>query len=165
MKLRNLDDLFLCLLSDIYKVENQIVKDLPMLIQKVESDDLKKALQEHLSETKEQVMRLDRIFRSINQNPKEIEWESDVLTLFKDVQAFVSENTTSPLLDAAIIAIAQRIEHFEIATYGTLREFAKVLEHEEAYALLKDTIKEEGHADKILTKIAEKGINVVASQR
>lgn len=162
MKLRNLDDLFLCLLSDIYKVENQIVKDIPMLIKKVESEDLKEALQDHLSETKEQVLRLDRIFRSINKNPRENEWESDVINLFKDVQAFMTENSPSPLLDAAIIAIAQRIEHFEIATYGTLREFAKVLEHEEAYALLKETIKEEGHADKILTKIAEKGVNVAS---
>jgi ferritin-like metal-binding protein YciE len=169
MKLNSFEDLFVCLLSDIYEVENQIVKDIPVLMKRAYSDELKDALRTHLDETKEQVKRLDNIFRLIKQQPKRVEWASDVKNLFADAGAFLQENNPSPLLDAAIIAIAQRIEHFEIATYGTLREFAKVLDYDEVEDILDETIKEEGHADKLLTKLAEggmfkKGINIEAAR-
>jgi ferritin-like metal-binding protein YciE len=158
MKLNSFEDLFYCLLCDIYEVENQLVKDIPILSKRAHSKELKETLQAHLSETKEQVKRLDKIFKIINKQPKRMEWASDVKNLFADAQAFLIENESSMLLDAAIIAIAQRIEHFEIATYGTLREFANVLDYDEVDSILKDTIKEEGHADKLLTKLAKGGV-------
>src|ERR1700722_13254362 len=169
MKLNSFEDLFVCLLSDIYEVENQLVKDVPFLIRRASSQELKKSLETHLTETKEQVKRLDKIFRLIKKTPKHVEWASDVRNLFADVETFLQENQPSPLLDAAIIAIAQRIEHFEIATYGTLKEYADVLDYEEVKDILNETIKEEGHADKVLTKLAEggvftKGINIKAAR-
>lgn len=168
MKLNSFEELFVCLLSDIYEVENQIVKDVPLILKKVHSDELKEALQDHLRETKDQVKRLDKIFQLIKQRPRRVEWVGDIKNLFADAGGFLAENQPSPLLDAAIIAITQRIEHFEIATYGTLREFANVLDYDEVQDILKDTLKEEGHADTILTKLAKghifsKGINIEAA--
>lgn len=169
MKLHSFEDLFLALLSDIYIVENQIVKDIPLLVERAQSEELKKALHTHLAETKEQVKRLDKVFKIVNHAHKRVEWANDVKALFVDVGAFLKENASSPLLDAAIIVIAQRIEHFEIATYGTLLEFAEVLGYHAVKDILKATIKEEGHADRVLTKLAEggffsKGINVEATR-
>lgn len=170
MKLVSFEDLFVCLLSDVYSVENLIVKEMPKMIQKASSNELKQSLAEHLDETKEQIKRLDKVFKLIKQKPCSVEWASDIKNLFKDAEAFLTENTASPLLDAAIIAIGQRIEHFEIATYGTLQEFAKVLDYDdEVQDLLEDTLKEEGKADTILTKVAEggmfkKGVNIEANK-
>lgn len=169
MKLVSFEDLFLCLLSDIYMVEKQMVKEIPVLTKSVYSEDLKKALTHHLEETKDQVKRLDQIFQILGEKPKEVEWTSDIRTLFDDAKTFIQNNTPSALLDAAIVVIAQRIEHFEIATYGTLREFAKVLDYNEINDILKDTIKEEGKADTLLTKLAKggmfkKGINIEAAR-
>lgn len=158
MKLHSFDDLFFCLLCDIYAVENQLVKDIPLLAKRASSEDLKEVLKTHLAETKEQVKRLDRIFKLIEREPKKVEWASDIKNLFADANAFLTENHPSDLLDAAIIAIAQRIEHFEIATYGTLRAYAKVLDYDEVDSILKETIKEESHADKLLSKLAEGGV-------
>src|SRR5215211_4250848 len=107
MKLVSFEDLFLCLLSDIYMVETQLVKDIPVMMQKVHSEELRVGLQDHLEETKEQVSRLDRIFKILNQQPKQVEWVSDMKNLFSDVGVFLRENQPSAVLDAAIIAIAQ----------------------------------------------------------
>lgn len=169
MKLNSLEELFVCLLSDIYLVEKQIIRDMPKLIQKAESKELQETLKTHLTETKEQLKRLDRVFHNIKQTPSAIIWSGDIKNLFADAETFLLENQTSPVLDAAIIAISQRIEHFEIATYGTLREFADVLEYDEVKSILEETLKEEAHADKLLSKLAEggmltRGINVKAAQ-
>lgn len=158
MQLKTFEDLFMCLISDIYVVENQTIKEIPALIEKAYSDELKSALRMHLSETKEHVKRLDRVFKIINKKPEKLDWISDEMNLMADAETFVKDNVSSPLLDAAIIAIVQRIEHFEIATYGSLREFARVLDWSEVRDLLKETIKEEANADKLLTKLAEGGL-------
>lgn len=168
MKLNSFEELFVCLLSDIYLVEKQIIKDMPHFIKKAESKDLQEALKTHLAETKDQIKRLDRIFHIIKATPSAIIWAGDIKNLFADAETFLLENESSPVLDAAIIAIGQRIEHFEIATYGTLKEFADVLEYEDIKSILDETLKEEAHADKLLTKLAEggmltRGINVKAA--
>ena len=168
MKLNSFEDLFVCLLSDMRNFELEIVKDIPLMIKRAHSDELKEALRNHLVETKDQVKRLDKVFKMIKREPCNVEWTSDVKNLFADAGTFLQENIPSPLLDAALITIAQRIEHFEIATYGTLMEFADVLELDEVKDILKETIKEEGHADKLLTKLAKggifsKGINLEAT--
>lgn len=167
MKIHSFEDLFVCLLSDIYAVEKLIVKDMPHLIKKAHSEDLKEGLKAHFTETKEHVKRLDKIFHILNQRPMEISWSGDIKTLFVDTEKFLEENESSPLLDVAMIAMAQRIEHFEITTYGTLRAFADALDYDEVKSILKETLKEEGHADKLLTDLAEgglltKGINLLA---
>ncbi|HEY4832442.1 MAG TPA: DUF892 family protein [Waddliaceae bacterium] len=169
MKLVSFEDLFICLLSDIYILENQIIENMPNLIKQSYSDDLKEVLRDHLKETKEQVKRLDKVFQLLKQKPRTVEWASDFKNLFADTEAFLTENSPSPLVDAAIIAIGQRIEHFEIATYGTLKAYANVLDHDEVSDILKDSLKEEANADTALTKIAEggmfkKGINVKAAR-
>lgn len=170
MKLVSLENLFLCLLSDVYIIEKQNVKDLPMVIKKCHSEELKDGLHTRLEEAKAQLKRLEKIFKLIDQSPKRTEWEGDIKNLFLDAGAFLKENEPSPLLDAAIIAISQRIEHFEIATYGTLKEFASVLEIDEVKDLLAETLKEEVKGDHALTKLAEgrlfsKGINVAAARQ
>lgn len=169
MKINSFEELFICLLSDIYALEKILVKDLPHLIKKAHSEDLKDGLKIHFSETKEHVKRLDKIFHILKQSPLEVSWSGDIKALFVDTEKFLEENKSSPLLDVAIIALAQRVEHFEITTYGTLRAFADVLDYDNIKSILKETLKEEGHADKLLTDLAEgglltKGINVKAAQ-
>lgn len=158
MEVVSFKDLFIYILSEIYAVENQIVDELPRIVQKVDSEKLKEALQAHLVETKNQVKRLDRIFKMLNEHPRKIEWAMDIKKLFADAGRFLKDNTSSPLLDAAIIVIAQKIEHFEIATYGSLCEFADVMENKEIRSILKDSLKEEKEADELLTKVAKGGL-------
>lgn len=169
-KIQSFDELFLVLLSDIYAFEKEILKSLPEIEKYVSSKDLKEALKDHLKETKEQVVRLNKIFKLLGREPVSLKWQGAVDSLFEKGKEFCRENTPSPVLDAAIIALAQRIEHFEIATYGTLVEYAKVLDQSEIKDILEDTIKEEGKADTMLTKLAEggffsEGINVKATKR
>lgn len=165
MKLTSFKELFIVLLSDIYNLETKLVTEVPKISQRVHSEELKEALSDHLSETKEQVKRLDKIFKLLNAKPVRIEWAHDIKALFTDVEKVLKDNPPSPLLDAAIIAIVQRIEHFEIATYGTLREYAQVLDIDEVKAIFKETLKEECKADTLLTKIAKGGgINEAATR-
>lgn len=168
MKLTNFEDLFLSFLSYIYHFENQLVTQIPTVAELAYSDDLRKALYRHLDETKEQVKRLDKIFQILKQQPRQLEWSNEVKNLFSMAMSFLKDNSPSPLLDSAIILLVQRIEHYEIATYGTLKEFADVLDYDEVYDLLKESLKEESTADKHLTNIAaggafKKGINVAAA--
>lgn len=168
MKLGSFKELFICLLSDIYDVENQIVTNLPKVIKQVHAEELKTALQDHLVETKNQVKRLEKIFQLAGERPMKIEWSRDIKNLFADGERFMKEQPSSPLLDAAIIVMMQRVEHFEIATYGCLQEFAEVLENPEIKNLLHESLKEEHKADSALTKLAKgglfsKGINAEAT--
>ena len=157
-KVSSIEDLFLVLLSDIYSVEVQLVHVLPILARKAESKELKDAILTHLNETKEQVVRIERIFNKLNEEPVAVEPLSTMHYGFEQAQKFLSENTSSPAIDAAIIAIAQRVEHFEISTYGTLKEFADLLEYDEIKDLLKETLKEEAKANETLNKIATGGL-------
>lgn len=150
----NIRDLFIDELKDIYSAEEQIIKSLPSLIKAADSDDLKEALQTHLEETNKQVERLDKIFELLDVNAKGKKCEA-MHGLILECSEAVNEFPKSALRDAAIISKAQRIEHYEISAYGTLRTFAKELDLEEIADLLKVTLDEESHADKTLTKIAE----------
>jgi ferritin-like metal-binding protein YciE len=169
MKLTSFENLFSCLLSDIYIVENLIIKNIPNIIKHTHSDELKEVLKNHLKETKEQAKRLDKIFQLLKLKPATEEWLSDIKQIFSDAESFLKENTSSPVLDAAVIAFTQRIEHFEIATYGTLKAFADVLDYDEVGDILKHSLKEEEKADVALSELAEggvfkKGINVRAAR-
>lgn len=158
MKLASFTELFVVLLSDIYSLENELVAELPKMAQKASSHDLKEAIQHHLNETKNQVKRLDKVFKLLDEKPMKLEWQGDMKNLFKDADRLLKENKPSPLLDAAIIALAQRIEHFEIATYGTLKEYANVLDIDEVKDIFDEILDEENAADTILNKIAKGGV-------
>ena len=156
-KLNSFRDLFIHLLSDIYAFENLNVAELPKLIKKTDSDELKRCLQQHLAETKTQVKRLEHVFKLLDEKPFKVDWMQDVKGLIVSTEKFLKDDPASPLVDAAIIAITQRIEHYEIATYGTLAEFADCVGNDEIKKLLGESLKEEEKADVTLSKIAKGG--------
>lgn len=164
MEINSFDKLFVVLLSDIYAAELFIAEILPKMARKAYAKDLKDALQEHLRETKEQITRIEQIFKSINEVPVNIEWLNANRVLFEKTQKVLDDNSPSSVIDALIIAMVQRIEHYEIATYGTLCEYANVLDYDEAETIINESLKEAAKEDKLLTKLAKgslftKGIN------
>lgn len=169
MKAQTLDKLFIDQLEDMFSSEKQIIESLPKLIKSASFPDLKEALTKHLKETKNQVTRLEKIFSILDISPEENTCEA-MEGILKEADELVEDKAKTATLDAAIISAAQKVEHYEIASYGTLRSFAKYLElDDEIVELLQETLDEEGAADKTLTKIAEgsmftKGINKEAAQ-
>lgn len=169
MKNSDFYQLFLDELEDMYSSENQIVEALPKLIKQTSLPDLKEALSHHLKETETQVTRLEKIFSILGMKPKEktCEGMEGILT---EGDELVGNKMKCATLDAAIISAAQKVEHYEIASYGTLRSFAKQLNLDSEIAdLLKENLDEEAAADKKLTKIAEgtlltSGINKEAAE-
>ncbi len=147
-------ELFLIELRDIYDGEKQMTKALPAMINAAHSKDLKDALRSHLEETKNQVKRLDAIASELNVSLSG-ETCKAMQGLVKEAQDAMKTNFQSVVKDAAIISYAQRVEHYEISVYGTLKTFAKHLDLPYVKQLLEDTLKEEAHADKKLTEIAE----------
>lgn len=154
---KNIHDLFLEELHDIFSAEQQIVKALPEMISAAHSLELKKAFETHLKETKGQVVRLERIFRMLNA-PKKVKFCKGVKGLIDECKEVTHEFKKSALRDAAMISKAQRIEHYEISAYGTLRTFAKELNYKVIADLLEASEDEEANADKKLTKIAKGGL-------
>lgn len=157
MKKENLRNLFVSELKDILSAEHQIVKALPDVIAAAEDPDLKEAFKNHLKETKGQVVRLEKIFKLLGLKPQEVFCEA-MHGLIEECSETIKEHEKSATRDAALISKAQRIEHYEISVYGTLRTFAKELGLKEEKVLLEETLAEEGAADKKLTKIAEGGL-------
>lgn len=155
MKTQDLTQLFIDELEDMLSSENQIIETLPKLIKMASLPELKEALTKHLKETEEQVARLDRIFSILGLSPTEKTCEA-MEGILQEGEELTKNKTKSPTLDAAIISAAQKVEHYEIASYGTLRSFAKNLDLDsEIIDLLQDTLDEEGAADKKLTKLAD----------
>ena len=141
----------------MFNAEEQIVRGLPDAINAAESPDLKKALETHLKETKHQIERLREIFGMMQADSKGVTCEA-MQGLIQEVKDAIQKYEKSYLRDAALISQLQRIEHYEISVYGTLRTFAKELDLKEARDLLQETLDEEANADKTLTKIAEGGL-------
>lgn len=166
---QTLDGLFIEELEDMYSSENQIIESLPKLIKLASSEELKKALTKHLKETQHQVTRLEKIFSLLNLTATEKTCEA-MQGILQEVDDLVENHTKTNTLDAAIISAAQKVEHYEIASYGSLRSFAKNLEFDnEIVNLIQDTLDEEVAADKGLTKIAEgslfsSGVNKKAAE-
>lgn len=163
MKLHNLDDLFVEQLKDLYSAEKQIMDALPKMAKKATSPKLKKAFENHLAETEEQFDRLKTIEKEMDlklsgHTCKAIEG------IIKEAKEFMDERAEEAVMDAGIIASAQRVEHYEIAAYGTVCTFAKQLGHTEALRLLKKTLSEEKAADEKLTVIAESAVNIEAEK-
>ena len=155
MKNQDLYQLFIDELEDMLSAENQIIESLPKLIKLATFQELKKGLSDHLKETENQVERLEQIFTLLNLKAREKECLG-MRGILDEAEEIVKNKKHSPLLDAAIISAAQKVEHYEIASYGTLRSFAKHLNFDsEIIDLLQENLDEEGAADKKLTKIAD----------
>ena len=154
-----LNELFIDELKDIYWAEKHLVKALPKMAKAATSEKLRTAIQNHLSETENHVTRLEQAFNSIDEKAVAVKCEA-MAGLLKEADEIVSETEKGSITrDAGIISAAQKVEHYEIASYGTLKTLASVLGYNEAAELLGETLKEEKTADNTLTQIAESGIN------
>lgn len=156
-KIKNLDDLFQHEILDLLSAEDQAITALPKMRDKASSDELKKAFEDHLQETKEQKKRLETIVSKHNMQGKNA--CEAMQGLVKEAQELMNEDIDPEVLDAGLIGEAQRIEHYEIAGYGTAITFARMLGHQDAVELLQKTLDEEKEADQKLTSIAESNVN------
>ena len=158
-----LTELFEDGLKDIYWAEKALTKAIPLMAKNATSADLIEALTSHLTETEDQIIRLEKVFESIGK--KATAKKCDAMEgLIEEGKGIMEETEVGVVRDAGIISAAQKIEHYEIATYGTLRQFAETLGFEEAAALLEETLDEEKGADKKLTEVAVNAINVEAAE-
>lgn len=157
-----LRELYVDELKDLYSAENQLVKALPKMAKAASSDELRQGFEDHLEQTKGHVQRLEKIFESLDENPKGKKCMG-MEGLIKEGSEVMGEDFEGALMDAALIGAAQRVEHYEIAAYGTVVEFANVLGESEQASLLKETLDEEKETDEKLTEAA-KEINQQANQ-
>jgi len=155
MKLESLQELFVHELQDLYSAENQIIKALPKMVDKASSQELKSALQSHLQETKGQLRRLEQIFDQMPDVDRDDEKCKGMEGIIKEGSDMLSEDADADVLDAGIIAAAQRVEHYEIASYGTVRTYANLLGKQNWAELLQQTLSEEKSADQKLNALAE----------
>jgi len=155
---KSLRDLFEDELKDIYWAENALVKALPVMSANATSPDLKKALDAHLAVTKTQVTRLQSVFKSIGVKAEGKKCEA-MAGLIKESEGIMEETQPGNVRDAGIISAGQKIEHYEIASYGTICTFARTLGEKEAAELLAQTLNEEKEADSQLSGIAEASVN------
>ena len=160
--MKSLQDLLVEELKDLYSAENQILKALPRMIRKASHPQLKKAFTTHERQTRQQVARLERICKGLGVSPKGKKCVG-MEGLIEEAKDLISENPEPDVLDAGLIAAAQHVEHYEMAGYGCVRTYARLLGRDRDADLLQQTLDEEGDTDKLLTKIAESGINVEAA--
>ena len=158
MKLDTLKKLYVEELRDVYNAEQQLVKALPKMAKAASSDELREALEMHLDETRGHVERLEQIFEELDETPKGKTCQA-MKGLIEEGSEILEEKGEESVLDAGIIAAAQKVEHYEMATYGTLRTWADLLNQDEAAGLLQETLDEEGEADKKLNDLAEEIVN------
>ncbi|MFD2873751.1 ferritin-like domain-containing protein [Mucilaginibacter ximonensis] len=157
-----LKELFIDELKDIYWAEQHLVKALPKMMKGATSDDLKNTIQQHLTETEGHVSRLEQVFESIGEKAKAVKCEA-MDGLLKEADELLKETDKgTEVRDVAIISAAQKVEHYEIASYGTLRTLAGTLGFDEAQDLLQQTLDEEKNADKLLS-VAADTINEMAA--
>jgi ferritin-like metal-binding protein YciE len=157
-KMKNLEDLFVDVLKDLYDAEHQISKALPMMAEKAKSNELKQGFKDHLEMTQKQIDRLEQVFDELKM-PAEGKHCKGMEGLIKEGQEIMQEEMDPAVRDAALIAAAQKVEHYEISGYGTARSYAQALGHQRIAELLEQTANEEGETDKLLTTMAEDHIN------
>ncbi len=158
-----LRELFVNELKDIYWAEKKLTTAIPKMIKKAEAPELKEALTAHLAETETQVERLEQVFASLDE--KAVAKKCEAMDgLVKEAEEIMKDNEEGAVRDAGIILAGQKVEHYEIATYGTMIAFARLLELDEAEKLLKETLDEEKGADEKLSVIAASSINIEAAE-
>ncbi len=162
MHINSLEDLYMSQLRDIYDAENRILEGLEKMEQEASSDDLKEAYRRHHEETQNQIDRLEKIFETLDVSPEGQECQA-MVGLIEEGDEIMSHVDDKKVLDAALISAAQKIEHYEIATYGTLKTLAKMLGHDDSADLLEETLEEEKKTDMLLTDLAIKHINQQAA--
>jgi ferritin-like metal-binding protein YciE len=162
MQLESLEDLLVSELKDLYSAENQLLKALPKMAKAANSKALQKGFEKHLKQTEGHVSRLEKVFKELGAQPGGKKCKA-MEGLIKEGDDVIAEEAAPDVKDAALIAAAQRVEHYEMAGYGCVRTYAKLLDHKKAATLLQQTLNEEGDTDKALTKLAER-INVAAEE-
>ena len=162
MKLENLRTLYLDELKDAYDFEHQLLDALPKMEKAATAEELKSAFRQHRGETERQVGRLEQVFQALGEKPdrKTCKGMKGLITEGED---YIKARGDRDAIDASLISAAQRVEHYEIAVYGTLRSYARVLGHQDQARLLQQNLDEESKADQKLTQLAEQGINVAAA--
>ncbi|HSC32891.1 MAG TPA: ferritin-like domain-containing protein [Gemmatimonadaceae bacterium] len=163
MAAHTLSDLYVEELRDLYNAERQILKALPKIIKAASNDDLKEALESHRQETEGHVTRLEQIFETLGKNAKGKTCHGMEGVLSEGAE-LIEEEPEPEVLDAGIISAAQRVEHYEIAAYGTVRTWAEQLGLNDQVGLLEQTLKEEKAADEKLTELATQSINAEAAK-
>lgn len=159
--MKKLDDLLEHQLQDLYSAETQIIEALPLMQKKASNPQLKQAFEMHLEQTRQQKERLEKVAQLLDikiQGEKCKAMEG----IIKEAQSFLKEDASPEVMDAGLIAEAQRVEHYEIAGYGTARHYAQELGHKEAAQLLSQTLEEEKSTDEKLNKLAIERVNVKA---
>jgi ferritin-like metal-binding protein YciE len=161
MELETLEDLYVEELKDLWSAEKQILKALPRMMKAAGHRELKRAFSQHERQTRRQVARLERIFRQMKKSPrgkKCIGMEG----LLEEGSELIKERPEPDVLDAGLISAAQHVEHYEMAGYGTVRTWARLLGRESDAELLEETLREEEETDRLLTDLAERSINIEA---
>ena len=159
--IKTMDELFVHTLRDIYYAENQILKALPEMIEKATDPQLKQGFQSHLAETKGHVQRVEQVFKMHGVDVKGVDCPA-IDGIIDEAEEIAGEVEDKKVLDAALIAAAQAVEHYEISRYGTLRTWAQELGLAQAVKLLEETLKEEKATDVALTELAESEVNLHA---
>jgi|KBSMisStaDraftv2_1062788.scaffolds.fasta_scaffold97255_2 ferritin-like metal-binding protein YciE len=162
MKSNGLRDLYIDELKDLYSAENQLVKALPKMAKAASSEELRQGFEKHLEQTRGQVQRLEQIFASLEENPKGKKC-AGMEGLVKEGSEMIEEDFEGAVMDAGLIGAAQRVEHYEIAAYGTASEFARILGEDEHVSLLEQTLEEEKETDEKLSELASE-INSQANE-
>jgi ferritin-like metal-binding protein YciE len=160
-KIATLEDLYTDMLKDLYSAEKQLVKALPKMAKAAQSPDLQRAFQSHLKQTEGHVERIERIFADMDGSPRGKKCAA-MEGLVEEGSELLQEDIDPNVLDAGLIAAAQKVEHYEIASYGTVRAWAERLGKTRAVQLLQQTLEEESAANEKLTQIAESQANLEA---
>ena len=163
MEMNSLQELLIDEMRDLYSAETQITKALPKMAKKASNPQLKKAFETHLRETEGQIQRLQKIFDKLGKKPTGKKCAA-MAGLVEEGKEMMGEDMDEDTMDAALISIAQKVEHYEIASYGTVRTWANLLGDDQTAKLLQQTLDEEGKTDKLLTELAENSINIEAAQ-
>jgi ferritin-like metal-binding protein YciE len=162
MKTKTLQDLFVDSLQDMYYAEKQLIKALPKMAEAATHGELTAAFEEHLAETEGHVKKLERVFRAFGEQPKTKKCPA-ILGLIEEADEMASDNAGAPTINAALIFAAQKAEHYEIASYGGLRDWANLLGNEDAANILQEILDEEKAADAKLSELAEARCNESAA--
>ncbi len=162
MKMETLQDLFLDVIKDTYDAEQQITKALPKMVKAANNPDLKAGFDEHLTQTENHVKRLEQVFEALGEKPARKTCKG-MKGLLEEGSELIKEDAEPDVLDAGLIAAAQKVEHYEISAYGTLIAYANSLGNQDVIDLFQQTLDEEKATDQKLTELAEGEVNVQAA--
>jgi ferritin-like metal-binding protein YciE len=154
----SLDDAFIAELQDLLNAERQISKALPKMAKKASSEELRQAFEQHLEQTEEHIARLEQALESLGKSARGKKCDG-MQGIIDEGKHLMEQDVEDDVLDAVMIAAAQKVEHYEIAAYGTMCTWAKTLGHDDVCDLLKQTLSEEKETDQKLTQIAEQSVN------